>query len=1370
MIEIKRQYTDNPFMDILLYSVKFLACNAVIKDESQALLHETEESLKRADILIYSMNKTGTFEMYNYTDAMLAKVGVPKVLRARFIRNKNDIPEHYREALVEVARKDAIDNYIEKNEYYRTIMGLPPYGDDGIPVQHYTYLLPANEQVTASYAHEMGTSGAQLLERYGIIDAMKRDYPKAKYLDYMSAGISAYKARTAIDKRILHLYSCGDKNIDDIFEEKYELARVFTSKCVQTSAMEYNSEHYNAFLTIYILFLAIIDTVSELQTHIIKKDILDRRCIEYIFKIYGVPFYKNIPLKYQIILCKNLNSLLQYKSSPQEMLNLIMFFRLNSVKLNKEYLIRDRKTDVWGNYEYNYKEYKTSKFNTDVKHQTEVKEEDTSTELTVPFPFEFYLNKGNKMWIFIDDMKLKESDYEIYNGDKIKFKKYNNGTHKIRYEFYYDIGSTDGGGKIEGNVVFMKFQHIDSDTDEKTFNLELPYSSYLKDGNNIIISIASLILNTTAYNINITNRTVTIDRGIDTLNKHITIIYPYSNESIMKYETKAIQTSNRKSINIPELFPQYYANGNSFFITKGAMFISDERYTFDIFTGTLEFVDDEDTLKNTILNIHYIYSSDSIYKSIMFENASETIVATEKYQTVFTINPPITDYYDKGWMIYIETLDWFIDDTYFDYFQNTIQFKDTSMALDIGDTLTVHYIWSDTTPNTRINRISSSVTKRFQDKFKFTFPIDNFFAKNNKVIISIAGIPLKENIDYVISGDEFTIINVNYRPYVGQKYDVLYVYNVETENAIKMKQDHIVALTDNQKKFYTDFPFYPYIETGHRFMVYHNSTYIDRDLITFGSNYIELDLDDVTIGDKVTVLYVFNNKFVSSVSNRLKVSIVTLDKDNVNEDFLLKIPTPFEDYIDHDWHWFVDSKDKWIWEKDFNVINSSLAFVKADQIKNYDSFTFTFIYKDAYPWVRTERSEDFDKDMELKFLTLPLDSFMDSSVHLKQKEKIKSYDSVTMSDRFWDGPEGRKLNFNSLHEKVKRDIIRQKFNYIRTKYMGVEYLVDISEMAFRIPYFYNILWDNVYKEELLTVEIPSILPYHKFKLGHIFCYMTALMYIFKDIKDTIMDTPTKILYVKGFNFKADLKKLQDWIINSRVDEEKFKDAFKFIIPSTQITNIDEFVNMYKTNKDVWGIVTKGMATADTYDIYKIWKKLYDSLMTYEFNLKYFQLNDGTQAPTFTDFLKEKDNTLYLSIMDIKNIGDKESKEASIIDALQNIVYILEQWIDSSEFHYIYTQLPGVAQEYMMEYLFTIINFFKSYKVIMNQMTISFNIGQNKNDPDSYIRPNDLTFMNVYTKKIDYMDTMREAPHMDIKLIKDERIKLKENLMFDYTYD
>ena len=123
-------------------------------------------------------------------------------------------------------------------------------------------------------------------------------------------------------------------------------------------------------------------------------------------------------------------------------------------------------------------------------------------------------------------------------------------------------------------------------------------------------------------------------------------------------------------------------------------------------------------------------------------------------------------------------------------------------------------------------------------------------------------------------------------------------------------------------------------------------------------------------------------------------------------------------------------------------------------------------------------------------------------------------------------------------------------------------------------------------------------------------------------------------------------------------------------------------------------VKYGMIHADNYDIYSIWKKLYDSLMVWEFNLKYFELSDGTVAPTFKAFLEEKDPVLFRSIEEIEAIEDKNTRNDKIIETIQDITYILDEFIDTEEFRYVFDQFPGGSQELLLEYIFTMVNFFK----------------------------------------------------------------------------
>ena len=65
-----------------------------------------------------------------------------------------------------------------------------------------------------------------------------------------------------------------------------------------------------------------------------------------------------------------------------------------------------------------------------------------------------------------------------------------------------------------------------------------------------------------------------------------------------------------------------------------------------------------------------------------------------------------------------------------------------------------------------------------------------------------------------------------------------------------------------------------------------------------------------------------------------------------------------------------------------------------------------------------------------------------------------------------------------------------------------------------------------------------------------------------------------------------------------------------------------------------------------------------------------------------------------------SFNDPMQRNELIIERISDIVYILEDWMDTDEFRNIYDTFPGVSGDSLVNYLFAIINFFKSYKVVL----------------------------------------------------------------------
>ena len=127
MIKYEKIYTDNPFIDELIYFTKTIAVNAVIKDCDKADENESIESLKASDLYIACRENRARFDQFKYDYNFLVESSIlPPALIEDCAKNNSKIPAKYRDQLLKLRMKKYIDDYVETNNYYRNYMGLPP--------------------------------------------------------------------------------------------------------------------------------------------------------------------------------------------------------------------------------------------------------------------------------------------------------------------------------------------------------------------------------------------------------------------------------------------------------------------------------------------------------------------------------------------------------------------------------------------------------------------------------------------------------------------------------------------------------------------------------------------------------------------------------------------------------------------------------------------------------------------------------------------------------------------------------------------------------------------------------------------------------------------------------------------------------------------------------------------------------------------------------------------------------------------------------------------------------------------------------------------------------------------------------------------
>lgn len=1484
--------TENPFIDLLLYNLKILAFNCVIKNEYDANEAETEESLKNSSIYIACLEDKAHIELFDKIPLeFLRQVGMPQAQIDLYVNNGYDkfyIPKDivwdpktneyvasgttYEADLKPLLQNWFITNYEnnhyegELNNYYRKIMGIPPVGDWGIPMVEYEYLFPDYFTYTGDFVHEIGPDACRTLDRLGIIDVMRADYPNADYLDYVVCGITPYEARNKLDMQILWHPSEEDLSYDNEelnvttfrsmiqeFEEKYAQNRDFVQTAVYTQALEIASSEYHSFMILYTILITMMDILTEIQSHIIKKDILNRRCVEYILSMYGIPFYRKIPEKFQERIAKNCHRLIKYKSSAEGMENIKDIFDNQSLRLYKYYIHKSRKRNAYGDFTFSESKKLVCEYNDVIIHETRKEKvseppppqpmptnvnyyekyafsggveatfadgsytsnaNDQSltsnatndainhdgdysqveanfiavtngnyVERYIVWPFEYFLQKGNVMFVKIGDYILKEgTDFVIFNYNKIRINKslMTNQNAIITYEFYYDKDTVNEDFAVVLDYALeMKTKKIIG-TNSRTYSLKpLPFPNYLSEGNDLIISVGSVWLSNDMYSVDKQKETFTIlDDDISLNNREIYVILIYSKFLRSKFEKHYVvaSTNGQSKFFVPDPFPFYTQNENTFYLTIGNTYIAPERY--NVVGSTVEgesyiqFTDGTYFSKGRGVMFNFLYSKNAIVNKINLLKKTIKITVNSHYQTEFDVVWPTKNFTSSGYQVFVKLFGWYLPKESFSYTNKKLLLLDESLALTAGTEIEIICIYcnkdrtKDEYDNIRIGKLHLVAETDRQKVFQFKTPVKHYNTKFNETIVDIDGYLLDSN-QYTITYDPNTddaILTITYyytRPMKDKLVNLTFFYNQDAEYITEMKEQHIPIYSTNQDTFELDFPFFPYLQTGQDFLVSIGSTMIHKSRIHMIDQFT-FKIDDFSspTGRTLTILYIYSNWYTLNANQRLIVEWKDEQiKNNIDH---IDMNTPFAGYVEHGWDYFVSYNNRHeLPEEQYDVFNETFyTYPSSDLLrKRYgNTITFTYIYLIREPYVKSVLEEDYDNDMDLYFCRMPvLDLY--SSQYLKDESNWLAYDPVTLADGWWDGYQYR----SDSHEYIKDKIYHEKWNYARTKYYSVYQEYDAAAYGTYMGYFYSMLYDPVLLEKELDIDIPSIGSDHKFNIAHLFIFMTILTNIYYDLDDFTIDYATNQKKIVGFNFSTNLNSLRKWMLERHLQPELY-DIWDFIIPTSQIMSMQDFNHIYTNNMKVYERVVQNIVKAESYKEYEIWTHIRDTLFEWKFNFSYFKKNDGTSATTYTEYIQDKDYVLYLLIEKIKSIKNVESRIDMIVSYIDDICYILEGYLDKDIIKIIADRFPGKSSLEVMKYMKYILEFFKSYKIIFRTSGQNMVFGADgAESEDNVIRCNDIMHSVERFQRDEYYTIIEKQKITETKTIEDHGPWLTEDV-------
>ena len=108
------------------------------------------------------------------------------------IEDKFNIPSNYRDKVVEMEGKKIISEYVETNEYYRMIAGLPRLGEDYIFLDtedlatYGIYEEETEDFEKRTPLHELPGDVLTAMETNGYLAKLQELYPDQKYISYLN--------------------------------------------------------------------------------------------------------------------------------------------------------------------------------------------------------------------------------------------------------------------------------------------------------------------------------------------------------------------------------------------------------------------------------------------------------------------------------------------------------------------------------------------------------------------------------------------------------------------------------------------------------------------------------------------------------------------------------------------------------------------------------------------------------------------------------------------------------------------------------------------------------------------------------------------------------------------------------------------------------------------------------------------------------------------------------------------------------------------------------------------------------------------------------------------------------------------------------
>lgn len=334
-----------------------------------------------------------------------------------------------------------------------------------------------------------------------------------------------------------------------------------------------------------------------------------------------------------------------------------------------------------------------------------------------------------------------------------------------------------------------------------------------------------------------------------------------------------------------------------------------------------------------------------------------------------------------------------------------------------------------------------------------------------------------------------------------------------------------------------------------------------------------------------------------------------------------------------------------------------------------------------------------DEMYELKFLQVSIEEDnVDTAI--KNNTRVIEYDEMTESDPYWGAGIGKDV--------LKQEILAKEFNIEETKYMSINSMYDITKLSFELNYFFDMVKKLKDDETALLMRVSAVNPNLTFRLFDVTIALYALICEKHGYTGNIVDSPTAIGSILGFNFQADIAALSQYTINNGFNPNRFR-LSNFVTTTEAILTPAQLVNVFFTNKGVLTYLQNIILNTADIKEYTVHKYIYDTLRITETTNEIYRKSDGEMATSFMDYLSTESPVIHELFLDIFADENKIHRINTMIDEL---LMSLEDYAGSQQFTYLFSNIPS-SSDLVKQYIFQVINYFKSYTVDLTSINITY---------------------------------------------------------------